>query len=441
MITARLVAILALGCLASSQGKLFEDEGTLSSFDPWATTTPYARFSQIAFGDVDGDGDIDMVYGGGANGVGNPTFYIAENTGGGTFAPSLKPPVPSQVCYGGYGSLRLVDLDGDGDLDLVASCSVAPPPICPASHSLRGVAVWENDGTGRFTVSTKFSLPPVDNCLAIGVADLDGDGDIDIVAGRYGMTDLILLNDGKGRFTASNALQYGVIAGATSDVAIGDLNRDGRPDIVCANSTNPGTMWLSSQNGGYVETVLQSLFSVLTVDLDGDGFVELVVGDFARRTSVIYTCGAAGKLTEVATVGSFGGARAGDVDQDGRVDLLFGSYLFANQGGFRFVDVTSQWIDLGRSVVSWPEVHDIDNDGDPDIVGMGLATSPVSNQKYDSPVITRNRRRHLSGPLQARVGWTLTLRTYADHLRLVTLGLSLGESTIPFGSAGVFRLD
>ena len=428
-----------LTSLAGAQA-LYRDEGPSPKFDPWATSVPGGVRGAV-IGDVDGDGDVDMLAGSFVRNYQSDAFLVL-NDGAGNFVPALQRTIPAQMCMGQMSS-QSADLDGDGDLDLVAACQPAPPPYCPTSEQTRGIQVWENDGTGRFSVSSKFTVPPVEACSAFGLADLDGDGDIDIVACRVDVTlpKVILLNDGQGRFTLSKALYYGVVYGSAGQVAIGDLNRDGRPDIAIAHGNAPSVLWLTNQNGGYVEHVMQPTLSVRVPDLDGDGYPELVVTDNALPGSIVYTCSPSGKLTQVFStrLGVWG---VGDVDSDGRVDLLCTHVVLANRGNFQFVDATAQLIEFqGQYLPEWPLVFDVDNDGDVDIVGGTFAKSPVSNFLYWSPLIFRNRTRHLTGPEEVKIGNTLTLTTYAGHLRFVTLALSLGEASIPFGSAGTLRLD
>lgn len=177
-----------------------------------------ATAQDAEFFDADRDGDLDLVLGL----EGGHALWI--NNGQGVFADETAQRLPNP----GNVEARKVtpaDVDGDGDLDLYFA-HVSWQGRAPQDHLLI------NDGSGAFTNETSTRLPQED---ALGLdaefADLDGDGDLDIVVGNGGEV-RVLANNGQGRFTdiTSEALPA-AIDGLSISIEIADFNGDGRPDI------------------------------------------------------------------------------------------------------------------------------------------------------------------------------------------------------------------
>ena len=248
------------------------------AFNPHPTTPAFggSDSSDVALGDLDGDGDLDAVV---ANtGIDAETVWL--NNGSGVFTAH-----PSAPAFGSGDSynLALGDLDGDGDLDaLVAnrytefetiwlndgSGVFTPHPTTPAidpqfttavalgdldgdgdldavfsAYQGYPATVWLNDGAGSF--SPPLTAPSFGSGISFGVAlgDLDGDGDLDaILAEWYGQPEVVWLNDGAGHFSPRSA--FG--AGNSNAVALGDLDGDGDLDAVTANWDGPETVWLNA---------------------------------------------------------------------------------------------------------------------------------------------------------------------------------------------------
>src|SRR5262249_34351036 len=143
----------------------------------------------------------------------NGALYL--NQGGLVFVS-----VPSRIPSSMAGESTLLDVDGDGDLDLIAFVSGTTP----------GPRLALNDGTGLFTDVTATHLPaPAAYAGGVAAADLDGDGDLDLVfVGRAGA--VLMLNQGGGRFVDASARLN--IARPLHSVAAGDIDGNHTVDLV-----------------------------------------------------------------------------------------------------------------------------------------------------------------------------------------------------------------
>jgi hypothetical protein len=174
----------------------------------------------IDVGDVDGDTDLDVVFAafvGGSGGTDRPWAYLNDGFGNYTLDFTRFARAPAART-----GVALDDVDGDGDLDAVFSGSPIP---------YGSVELWLNDGIGYFTDVTSTHLPPNTDCESnVATGDLNGDGYPELVIGRGngGLTSKrVLWNDGRGQFTAqvlppNNSAYYCYLL---------DVDRDGDLDV------------------------------------------------------------------------------------------------------------------------------------------------------------------------------------------------------------------
>ncbi|MCI0582108.1 MAG: FG-GAP-like repeat-containing protein, partial [Chloroflexi bacterium] len=184
----------------------------------------------VALGDLDGDGDLDAFLA--------QTSVLAEgeqpdrvllNDGKGSFTDT------GQLLGDSYShDVRLADFDADDDLDAwVATLSFFGND--PAD------IVWLNDGRGFFSDSGQ-RLGDFDN--VIDVADVDGDGDIDVFSSNGQAEPTVWLNDGKATFTIGQTL--GRPGSVTGEVAMGDFDGDADPDaFLLGGKPNGETVYLN----------------------------------------------------------------------------------------------------------------------------------------------------------------------------------------------------
>lgn len=279
--------------------------------------------------DLDTDGLVDVVV---CNGGKNQISWMRQTTRGVFEEQVVATEIPGPV------HTEAVDIDGDGDLDLlVASMGV----IFPNNEKIGAVIVLENDGRTRFTKHViaehiarvtdvragdlnrdgrldlaiaqfgydqgevrwmenlggwnfaSHNLLKLSGAINVCVADMDGDGTLDIVSVVAQQWEEIVLfqNDGTGRFTNK------VIFGSTNEdfgssgISLCDLNRDGRPDVLYTNGdgfdyAEPGSrpwhgvQWLENVGGGQFRFhrigALPGAYSPVGIDFDRDGAIDVI---------------------------------------------------------------------------------------------------------------------------------------------------------------------
>ena len=241
----------------------------------------------LALGDLDRDGDLDLVA---AFDDGRQSVIYYNDGQAGFFSGTLNcTSPPANVACFGYGdndshAVAIGDLDGDGTLDLVLGDEGGPNSI------------FLNDGAGYFGWSGGVRVFGAgrDTTHSVALSDVNGDGALDIIAGNrnrqdsgIGQANAIYLNDGAGNFTGQAATRvFGTLFDNTEDVQIADLNGDGALDIVAGNHGEPSAVYLNDGagnfdwNGSERSLGLQSdrIYTLAVGDVDGDGVPDIVTG-------------------------------------------------------------------------------------------------------------------------------------------------------------------
>jgi hypothetical protein len=270
--------------------------------------------SGVAAGDADGDGHADLALSRAGDGA---ALEVYLNVVDGDVGPRRLADLPLSIdAAGGASNVTLVDLDGDSDLDLVAT-----------NDSGGANTVYRNTGGGTFAAVTTLAGGATH---AVAAADFDGDGAIDLAFANTG-ANVIYLNRGASGF--SRVADLG--SDDSRDVVAADFDRDGRPDLVFANGNGPSRYYRNLGAGGFAAgVVVDSLGarSVAAGDFTGDGRPDLVFGVRADATgppaNTVYRndpgTGGAAQFMLAARIGAAPTARvlAADVDGDGTTDVV-----------------------------------------------------------------------------------------------------------------------
>src|SRR5687767_9483355 len=274
-------------------------------------------------------------------------------------------------------NVSMGDLDGDGDLDLV---------LAKGRHTPILDRVLLNDGKGRFVASDLG--PTADRTYTAALADLDGDRDLDVLTSNDRPDKkLVYLNDGKGRFTVAGA--WGVPEWSTRNAALADLNSDGRADVIAANRPGPSYVCLNEGGGRFASSCIvipaESATSIVPADFDKDGFIDLAVPSRDGGQSRIYFNDGKAGFARTAPFGPPDAAArvgaAADFNRDGSIDLVVGDEKAASMvvylndgkgrlaGGFHVADKARRPYAIAAG--------DLNSDGSPDIV-LGYTAGPHS---------------------------------------------------------------
>ena len=369
-------------------------------YDVTDTHVPVAKYLHaldVALVDVDGDGDLDAVL---AVEMGANRLYINDGRGHftwqqgalGTKAHDSEHVLSAdfdrdgyldlifvaeedhahQLFLGGPGGvfteaserlpemsegngLAVGDVNGDGLPDIVVGNSAEERPGKPRASGQNFLWLNYPKQPGTFIDATATHLPAYeDDTQDIALADVDGDGDLDMVVANESPPNRRLLNDGKGHFReASKSLQL-LTPMETREVHMFDANGDGRPDILFLNLTSNNKRWdkdpqarllINKGHGRFRdETKFRlpdnrfSSWGGIVMDFNHDGHPDLIVGaidvpGFKPLQLRAYANDGKGRFSDVtatvipvATVARSWSMATGDVNGDGVEDLFVGAW-------------------------------------------------------------------------------------------------------------------
>jgi uncharacterized protein (DUF2141 family) len=314
---------------------------------PSGDTLSTSGYNVPVLHDIDGDGDLDLFVGvlGGAF---NPqrtaadNFHFFERVADGDLTLRSRRYL-STIDVGSESAPALADMDGDGDLDLIVGNK-----IDPAERDRGRLYVFRNTGSPtapEFKLADTIDVAPAYH-LAPLFADLDADGDLDLLLGTWNDGVMTLWNEGtrsEPRFARDDSLTVRITRGSQTTPAVGDLDGDGDLDLLIGEASGALNYY---RNDG---TASRPRFTLVSDEWEGI--------DVGRRSAPVLH----------------------DIDGDGLLDLMIGReeggvVLYRNEGTRtqpRFVLDTSFSLPLHH--LGTPAFGDLDGDGDADIVAGGLS--------------------------------------------------------------------
>ncbi|MCK4671706.1 MAG: VCBS repeat-containing protein, partial [Candidatus Aegiribacteria sp.] len=286
--------------------------------------------------------------------------------------------------FDGAHSVHSIDVDGDGDWDV----------IC-AAYNANEIAWWDNvDGTGSTWIKHVIDDSFMYSFSTYG-EDIDGDGDYDVVGAAYDANEVTWWEneDGSG-LTWTTHLISGTVMGASA-VYSEDVDDDGDMDILCTARLGDEVTWWENADGSgqiWIEHIIETGFngarSIYCDDIDGDGDMDVlaaaVIEDEIKWWENLDHTGTSWSGHSIAS--GFNGACAvylDDIDNDGDLDALGAAVHDDEMVWWENADGTgSDWIahiidnyfNGAHSIIS----ADLDNDGDQDIIGTAEQADDVT---------------------------------------------------------------
>lgn len=334
------VRLAATSLFAGACSAQFYAPVTLAQNQGNGSPTGYFEIVDMDAADLDNDGDTDFVF---AVVGSNPIFWL-RNNGNGSYS-LLQISNPSFL--NGVSAVHAADMDGDGDVDILFGAGGGyGGPVIPGSNSQ--LRIYRNNGAGSFTGTNIFSAGSFGSFSlgAKGVnqltsADMDGDGDLDIVMcqgvdAAFGVNwDRVVWidNDGTANFGATRTVDPGSAGDVPRRADAADVDGDGDVDLVVAYAgsdelvcwKNPG-----AGTGSWTFTVLRSnalSWDAQFGDVDGDGKLDVVATHGSGEVACYAGDGAGGFASQqvIGTAGPDAGPVAlTDVDGDGDLDVFAG---------------------------------------------------------------------------------------------------------------------
>ncbi|MBO9112634.1 MULTISPECIES: VCBS repeat-containing protein [Rhizobium/Agrobacterium group] len=330
--------------------RLYENDGKgRLTYKPGVFGTGIHDSEHVRAADFDGDGNMDVVFVAESDEV--HQLFLGDGKGGFTDA-SDRLPAGSQ----GNG-LAIGDVNGDGLPDIVVGSTgeIGHGPNMKLRPARNLLFLNDKDRPGHFIDATETHLPKADDQTeGVVLADMDGDGDHDMIIASPAHPNRLLINDGSGKFTdGSDRLELSVPM-ETRDVKVMDVNKDGHSDIVFFNITSNNMGWdkdpqtrllINDGNGRFKDETEARLpkhkfssWAGTVLDWNGDGAPDILVGaiqvpGFVPLQPRAWQNDGNGNFTDVTadvvpgiTVGRSWSAGKGDLDGDGKDDVFIGAW-------------------------------------------------------------------------------------------------------------------
>lgn len=401
----RIAAVASLGvtiCVLAS--------GVASAAGALYTTDPANRlvFQQyggvvLSLADLNRDGHPDVVL------ESSSGVRVIPSIGDGTFAAEIDSPV-------GASSLNAAaaDFDGDGNQDLAVTAPT--PQTSPPTAADKVVTVLRGDGSGRFQDPHPLTTSSVP--FLISAADMNADGRPDLVVseGQGGDSDTaVFLNQGSFAFASPVAYApSGPTSSSGDTAAVGDVNGDGRPDMVI-HTGGALKVLLGNGDGTFQNPVAYPLGShdgrVALGDLNGDGRDDVVATSLYDKSLTYSLSNSDGTLqpAQPLALDVPTDARVADLNGDGKQDIIattdFGTEpaLFLGKGDGTF-NAAQAWGSSGELMAG---IDDFNSDGQPDVFTANSAGVAALNIYLNQSLPSYTAGPRIAGNPPATVGATV----------------------------------
>ena len=250
----------------------YENDGNGNFSDPKIIKIG-GNTESIYTADLDNDGDIDVLS------IGNVTAWY-KNDGNQNFEPLQI--ATTGVVYARGQLICAADLDNDGDIDVISACQYQSG----SSAKTNEIEWYENDGNGSFAIREVTNGYLLGYPYSVHAADLDNDGDMDVLTTANGPTDYMghkviwYKNDGTGIFDAGQIISD-YVANPRA-VYAADLDNDGDIDVLSASADDNKIAWYENDGSGnfgtqqIISSSVGNPHSVYAADLDNDGDIDVL---------------------------------------------------------------------------------------------------------------------------------------------------------------------
>lgn len=358
-------------------------------------------WADVQFSDVNHDGKLDIgitSFQGQNQGI---RVFLGDGTG--VWTPAMNG-LPTS---GDFSGLRFADIDHNGTIDIIVAQD--------GGGGSNGIHAYSGDGAGSWT---EMGLVAAESGAGLEMADLNHDGNLDVITGYWGNNWGPMIYLGNGDFTWTTDMGPPGEIINVDDVAVADVNHDGHLDFAASAMNNLGIQLWTGDGTGLPGSWTRDDTGLPTTnvwlgldfaDVNHDGNPDLVGTGFTAGWEGMHVWrgngGAGGTMiwtpedTGLPATGRFGGVNIGDTNLDGNADLIFTSvdnpgatgigYMRGNGGA----GGSMIWSDPGVSGIPTTGIHwgvafgDMDNDGIQDIAAT--STSGVRVYKQGAPPVFR----------------------------------------------------